>query len=63
MKKAVHLIATLAIVGSFGLGVAALLSTPARAVDNPCDPVFRMLQQCKAQHGHWSSACCCCQLH
>ena len=63
MKKAVHFVATLAIVGSFGLGIAALMSTAARAIDNPCDPTYQMLKQCKAQHGRWDVTCCCCRLH
>jgi hypothetical protein len=50
-------------VASMGLGIAALMSSPARAVDNPCDPTYQMLRGCKAQHGRWDSSCCCCQLH
>ena len=63
MKRIVRIIAASAIVASFGLGLSALLSSPARAVDNPCDPTFQMLSRCKAQHGRWDSTCCCCQLH
>jgi len=63
MKKAIRLAVTFVIVGSIGLGAAALLSAPASAVDNPCDPTYQMLKGCKAQHGHWDSSCCCCKLH
>lgn len=63
MKNAVRFVASFVIVASLGLGIAALLSTPARAVDNPCDPTYQMLLRCKAQHGRWDSSCCCCQLH
>jgi hypothetical protein len=64
MKKAVRVLAMLAVVGSIGLGAAALLSAPARAdVENPCDPTYNMLKNCKAQHGHWDNSCCCCRLH
>jgi hypothetical protein len=63
MRKAARFVATLVIVGSFGVGLTALLSSPARAVDYPCDPIYQLLRDCKAQHGHWSNACCCCQLH
>ncbi len=63
MKKVVRLVATLAFVGSIGLGITALLSTPVKAVDNPCDPTFQMLRNCRAQHGKWDSSCCCCRLH
>jgi len=48
MKRARRLIATLVIVGSFGLGLAVLLSTSARAVENPCDPTYGLLQWCKS---------------
>lgn len=63
MKNAARLVASIAIVASMGLGIAALMSSPARAVDNPCDPTYQMLRGCKAQHGRWDSSCCCCQLH
>ena len=63
MKKAIRLTALLAILGSIGLGAAALLAPPVKAIDNPCDPTYQMLQRCKAQHGKWDSSCCCCQLH
>lgn len=63
MKKATRAMAALAIVGAIGMGFAALMATPAKAVDNPCDPVFSLIRACKAQHGHWDSSCCCCKLH
>ncbi len=63
MKLAVRLAASFAIVVSVVLGIAALVSSPARAVDNPCDPTYQMLLSCKAQHGKWDSSCCCCRLH
>ena len=63
MKKAIRLSVTLVIVGSIGLGALALFSAPARAVDNPCDPTYWMLKNCKAQHGRWDNSCCCCKLH
>ena len=63
MKKTIRLGLTLVIVGSIGLGALALFSAPARAIDNPCDPTYQMLQRCKAQHGKWDVTCCCCKLH
>jgi hypothetical protein len=64
MKKALRLAATLVIAGSIGLGAAALLSAPVKAGDeNPCDPTYNMLKNCKAQHGHFDTSCCCCKLH
>jgi len=64
MKKAVRLAATLVIAGSMALGAAALLTAPVKAAgDNPCDPTYNMLKNCKAQHGRWDSSCCCCNLH
>lgn len=63
MRRIARFVASIAIVGSIGLGVVALVSPPVRAVDNPCDPTYQMLRQCKAQHGRWDSTCCCCRLH
>jgi hypothetical protein len=64
MKKAMRLAVTLMIVGSMGLGAAALLSAPVKAAgDYPCDPTYNMLKNCKAQHGRWDNSCCCCRLH
>ena len=63
MKKITGVAFAFAIVLSFGLGLVTLIGTPVRAVDNPCDPTYNMLKNCKAQHGHWDSSCCCCKLH
>jgi hypothetical protein len=63
MKNVIRIVAASALFATFGLGLAALLSPPARAVDNPCDPTFQMLNRCKAQHGRWDTTCCCCKLH
>ena len=63
MSRFVRWMSSLMIVAAFALGVAALVSTPSRAGDNPCDPTFGLLRLCKAQHGRWDSNCCCCQLH
>jgi hypothetical protein len=63
MKQAVRLIASFVIVASLGVGVTAVFSSPARAVENPCDPTYQMLRGCKAQHGHFDVSCCCCRLH
>ena len=62
MKRIVRLGVGIAVAVSITLGALALSSAPARAVDNPCDPVYSMLKQCKAQHGHWDYTCCCCRL-
>ena len=63
MKKALRLVAILTVAVLVCLGLSALLSAPARAVDNPCDPTYQMLKLCKAQHGRWDAACCRCKLH
>jgi len=64
MKKALRILVILAAFGSIGLGAAALLSAPVKASgDNPCDPTYNMIKNCKAQHGRWDSSCCCCKLH
>ncbi|HXI02281.1 MAG TPA: hypothetical protein VNI57_03810 [Candidatus Saccharimonadales bacterium] len=30
---------------------------------NPCDPTPGILLNCKANHGHFSTSCCCCITH
>ena len=63
MKKTQRLLLAAIALCVITLGMLALMSTEASAVDNPCDPVYGMIKWCKSQHGHWDYTCCCCKLH
>jgi hypothetical protein len=63
MKKRNALVLTLIAAGFIVIATMAAMTTPAAAVDNPCDPTYNMLKACKANHGHFDTSCCCCVLH
>jgi hypothetical protein len=63
MKKRNALILTLIAAGFIAIATMASFVTTASAVDNPCDPTPAILLGCKAMHGHFSTACCCCVTH